>query len=62
MGYPHPTHSKEHPLLSKHFGDAGARTFDGWAKRGGFNHTMSCWSACARPWARTGYTLNTDPR
>ncbi len=36
MGYPHPSHPKEHPLLSKHFGDAGARTFDGWVKRGGY--------------------------
>jgi NADH-quinone oxidoreductase subunit F len=36
MGYPHPTHSKEHALLSKHFGDGGARTFDGWTKRGGY--------------------------
>ena len=24
MGYPHPTHPKETPVLSKHFGDAGA--------------------------------------
>jgi NADH-quinone oxidoreductase subunit F len=36
MGYPHPSHAKEHPVLSKHFGDAGARTFDGWVKRGGY--------------------------
>lgn len=36
MGYPHPTHPKEHAVLSKHFGDAGARTFDGWVKRGGY--------------------------
>jgi len=36
MGYPHPSHQKEHPVLSRHFGDAGARTFDGWVKRGGY--------------------------
>ena len=36
MGYPHPSHPKEQPVLSKHFGDAGARTFDGWVKRGGY--------------------------
>jgi NADH-quinone oxidoreductase subunit F len=36
MGYPHPSHAKEQPVLSKHFGDAGARTFDGWVKRGGY--------------------------
>jgi len=36
MGYPHPTHPKETPVLSKHFGDAGARTFDGWVQRGGY--------------------------
>ena len=33
MGYPHPTHPKETPVLSKHFGDAGARTFDGFVIR-----------------------------
>jgi NADH-quinone oxidoreductase subunit F len=37
VGYPHPSHPREHPLLSRHFGDAGARTFDGWVKRGGYN-------------------------
>jgi len=36
MGYPHPSHAKEQPVLSKHFGDAGARTFEGWVKRGGY--------------------------
>ncbi|MFN8652829.1 MAG: NADH-quinone oxidoreductase subunit NuoF [Gemmatimonadales bacterium] len=36
MGYPHPSHPKEEPVLSKHFGDAGARTFEGWVKRGGY--------------------------
>jgi NADH-quinone oxidoreductase subunit F len=36
MGYPHPSHARETPVLSKHFGDAGARTFDGWVKRGGY--------------------------
>jgi NADH-quinone oxidoreductase subunit F len=36
MGYPHPSHSKEYPLLSKYFGDAGATSYDGWVKRGGY--------------------------
>jgi NADH-quinone oxidoreductase subunit F len=36
MGYPHPSHPKETPVLSKHFGDAGARSFDGWVQRGGY--------------------------
>ncbi|HEY9016441.1 MAG TPA: NADH-quinone oxidoreductase subunit F, partial [Gemmatimonadales bacterium] len=36
MGYPHPSHPKENPVLSKHFGDSDARTFDGWVKRGGY--------------------------
>lgn len=36
MGYPHPSHPRETPILSKHFGDAGARTLDGWRARGGY--------------------------
>ncbi|MFL5548260.1 MAG: NADH-quinone oxidoreductase subunit F, partial [Gemmatimonadales bacterium] len=36
MGYPHPSHPKENPVLSKHFGSPEARTFDGWVKRGGY--------------------------
>jgi len=36
MGFPHASHPRETPVLSKHFGDAGARTFDGWVKRGGY--------------------------
>ncbi len=36
MGYPHPSHPRETPVLSKHFGDAGARTLDGWRQRGGY--------------------------
>ncbi|MBA3346686.1 MAG: NADH-quinone oxidoreductase subunit NuoF [Gemmatimonadales bacterium] len=36
MGYPHPSHPKETPVLSKHFGDPEARTFDGWVKHGGY--------------------------
>jgi NADH-quinone oxidoreductase subunit F len=36
MGYPHPSHPKENPVLSKHFGDPEARTYDGWVKRGGY--------------------------
>jgi NADH-quinone oxidoreductase subunit F len=36
MGYPHPSHPQETVVLSKHFGDAGARTFKGWVERGGY--------------------------
>jgi NADH-quinone oxidoreductase subunit F len=36
MGYPHPSHPKETVVVSKHFGDAGARTFKGWLERGGY--------------------------
>ena len=36
MGYPHPSHPKETVLLSKHFGEAEARSYDGWVQRGGY--------------------------
>src|SRR5256714_1205552 len=36
MGYPHKPHPKETVLLSKHFGEADARTYKGWVKRGGY--------------------------
>src|SRR6266487_3763432 len=36
MGYPHKPHPKETLVLSKHFGDADARTYKGWVKRGGY--------------------------
>jgi NADH-quinone oxidoreductase subunit F len=36
MGYPHPSHPKETVVLSQYFGDAEARTYDGWIKRGGY--------------------------
>src|SRR6266508_6111711 len=36
MGYPHVSHARETPLLSRHFGEADARTLDGWKKRGGY--------------------------
>src|SRR5574341_491049 len=36
MGYPHKPHPKETVVLSQHFGDAEARTYDGWVKRGGY--------------------------
>ncbi len=36
MGYPHPSHPRETPILSRYFGDAGARTLDGWRQRGGY--------------------------
>ena len=34
MGFPHPSHPKETVVLSKYFGDAGARTHAGWVERG----------------------------
>ena len=36
MGYPHPSHPEGDRVLSKYFGDAEARTYDGWVKRGGY--------------------------
>ena len=36
MGYPHPSHPKETVVLSKYFGDAAARTYEGWVQRGGY--------------------------
>ncbi len=36
MGFPHPIHERETPVLSKYFGDAEARSLDGWKKRGGY--------------------------
>jgi NADH-quinone oxidoreductase subunit F len=36
LGYPHKPHPKETPVLSEHFGDAEARTYAGWVKRGGY--------------------------
>ncbi|MGZ8468742.1 MAG: NADH-quinone oxidoreductase subunit F, partial [Gemmatirosa sp.] len=36
MGYPHPSHPRETPVLSQHFGDAEARTLKGWRDRGGY--------------------------
>lgn len=36
MGYPHQPHPRETLVLSKHFGDAEARSLDGWKKRGGY--------------------------
>ncbi len=36
MGFPHKPHPKETLLLSKHFGEADARSYKGWAKRGGY--------------------------
>jgi NADH-quinone oxidoreductase subunit F len=36
MGYPHPSHPRETPVLSKHFGDPAARTLQGWRDRGGY--------------------------
>jgi NADH-quinone oxidoreductase subunit F len=36
MGYPHHPNPRETTVLSKHFGEADARTLDGWKKRGGY--------------------------
>ncbi|HEX6533805.1 MAG TPA: NADH-quinone oxidoreductase subunit NuoF [Gemmatimonadaceae bacterium] len=36
MGYPHASHAKETPVLSRYFGDPGAKTLDGWRQRGGY--------------------------
>jgi NADH-quinone oxidoreductase subunit F len=36
MGFPHPSHSRETAVLSKHFGEKEATTLDGWKKRGGY--------------------------
>lgn len=36
MGYPHPSHPRETPILSRYFGDAEARTLAGWQARGGY--------------------------
>jgi NADH-quinone oxidoreductase subunit F len=36
MGYPHPSHPGETPVISKFFGDAAARTLAGWQERGGY--------------------------
>jgi NADH-quinone oxidoreductase subunit F len=36
MGFPHPIPPTENPVLSRHFGEAEARSFDGWVNRGGY--------------------------
>ena len=36
MGYPHPSHPRETPVLSQHFGEPAARTLTGWRDRGGY--------------------------
>jgi NADH-quinone oxidoreductase subunit F len=36
MGYPHPSHPRETVVLSRYFGDAGARSYHGWVERGGY--------------------------
>ncbi len=37
MGYPHRSHARETPIVSRYFGDARARTLDGWRQRGGYD-------------------------
>ena len=36
MGYPHKPHPRETVVLSEFFGDAEARSLEGWRKRGGY--------------------------
>ena len=36
MGFPHKSHPRETPILSKHFGDPDAVTLAGWRQRGGY--------------------------
>jgi NADH-quinone oxidoreductase subunit F len=36
MGFPHRSHPRETPVLSKHFGDVDAITLSGWRQRGGY--------------------------
>ena len=36
MGYPHKPHARETVALSQYFGDAEARSYGGWVKRGGY--------------------------
>ena len=36
MGYPFPSDKRETVVLSKYFGDPGARTYAGWVERGGY--------------------------
>jgi NADH-quinone oxidoreductase subunit F len=36
MGFPHRSHPRETPVLSKHFGDVDARSLAGWRQRGGY--------------------------
>ncbi len=36
MGFPHPLHPGETPVLSTYFGDPGARSHAGWVERGGY--------------------------
>ncbi|MEJ7808959.1 MAG: NADH-quinone oxidoreductase subunit NuoF [Gemmatimonadaceae bacterium] len=36
MGFPYQPHDREQAVLSRYFGDAGARSLDGWRQRGGY--------------------------
>ena len=36
MGFPQKPHPRETTILSRYFGDAEARTLEGWKKRGGY--------------------------
>jgi len=36
MGFPFKPHPRENTVLSKHFGEAEARSLDGWKARGGY--------------------------
>ena len=49
MGYPHKSHPRETPVLSKHFGDPEARTLDGWKARGGYKALQQALHMNRRP-------------
>ena len=36
MGYPHKSHPRETPVLSKHFGNPDARKLETWKSLGGY--------------------------
>ena len=52
MGYPHQSHPRETPVLSKHFGDPEAKTLEGWKARGGYKALAQALHS-TRPRSRT---------
>ena len=57
MGYPHPSHPKETVVLSQYFGDAEARTYDGWVERGGYEALRKALGMTPRGHRRGGQGL-----